>query len=107
MTTEATVIPYLSVHDGLTALEFYKKAFGAVEIECYTLEGGKVGHAEIQIGGAPIYLADESLDYGFVSAKTIGNSPVTLMVTVSNVDVLFAQALTAGATIVRPLTKQG
>ena len=104
---QATIIPYLTVHDGAAALEFYKKAFGAIEIERFVIDGGKLGHAEIQIRGAPIYLADESLDYGFISAKTIGNTPVTLMLSVPNVTLMFDQAVKAGATVVRPLADRG
>lgn len=104
--SQATLIPYLSVHDGVNALEFYKKAFGAVEIERYEMEDGKLGHAEIQIGGAPIYLADEYPAGGFLSAKTVGNTPVTLMLSVANVDALFDQAVKAGATVARPLADQ-
>jgi len=109
MTTDGhvTVIPYLSVHAGASAIEFYKKAFGAVEIERYVMNDGKLGHAEIQIGGTPIYLADEAPDYGFLSAKAVGNTPVTLMLSVPNVDMLFEQAVKAGATVARPLADYG
>jgi PhnB protein len=67
---------------------------------------GKIGHAEIKIGNSPIMLADEHPQMGAKSAKTIGGSPVSLMLYVENVDALAAQATAAGAKTVRPLQNQ-
>ncbi len=55
-----SVTPYLILDDATRALEFYRKAFGAVELLRMPAPGGKIGHAEIRIGDSPIMLADES-----------------------------------------------
>lgn len=100
-----SVTPYLIVDDAARALEFYKKAFGAVELMRMPAPGGKIGHAEIRIGDSPIMLADES-EMGARSARSIGGSPISLMVYVEDVDARVAQAVAAGATLVRPVANQ-
>jgi PhnB protein len=89
--------PYLIVHDAGAALAFYKNAFGAAEIVRLADPSGKVMHAEIRIGGAPIMLADEFPDMGYHSPQFFGGSPVSLMLYVADVDAQFAQAIAAGA----------
>jgi len=101
-----SVTPYLILDDATRALEFYKKAFGAVELARFPAPGGKIGHAEIKIGDSPIMLADEHPEMGQRSARTIGGSPISLMVYVENVDALVAQALAAGAKLTRPVANQ-
>ena len=81
-----SVTPYLILDDAARALEFYKKAFGAVELLRMPAPGGKIGHAEIRIGDSPIMLADEAPAMGARSARTIGGSPISLMVYVEDVD---------------------
>jgi PhnB protein len=90
--------PYLIVNDGAAALAFYAKAFGAAEIVRLADSTGKVMHAEIRIGSAPIMLADEFPDMGYRSPQSLGGSPVSLMLYVADVDAQFAQAIAAGAT---------
>jgi len=101
-----SVTPYLILDDATRALEFYKKAFGAVELLRMPAPGGKIGHAEIKIGDSPIMLADESPEMGHRSARTLGGSPVSLMVYVEDVDARVAQAVAAGAKLVRPVADQ-
>jgi PhnB protein len=101
-----SVTPYLIIHDATAALEFYKKALGAVELMRFPAPGGKIGHAEIRIGDSPVMLADESPEMNALSARTIGGSPVSLMVYVEDVDALVAQAVAAGAKLVRPVANQ-
>ena len=100
-----SVTPYLYVQGASDAIEFYKKAFGAVEIMRMDWNG-KIGHAEIKIGDSPIMLADESLEMGARSARTIGGSPISLMVYVEDVDARVAQAVAAGAKLTRPIANQ-
>jgi PhnB protein len=90
-----SVTPYLSIKGAVKALEYYKKAFGAIELFRMEHEG-KIGHAEIKIGDSPIMLADEYPDMGSVSPQTLGGSPVGLMIYVENVDTIFKQAIDAG-----------
>ena len=101
-----SVTPYLILHDATAALEFYKKAFGAVELLRMPAPGGRIGHAEIRIGDSPVMLADENLEINARSARTIGGSPISLMVYVPNVDAIVAQAVAAGGKLVRPVADQ-
>lgn len=101
-----SVTPYLILDDATRALEFYKQAFGAVELMRMPAPGGRIGHAEICIGNSPVMLADENAEMNARSARTIGGSPISLMVYVENVDAIVAQAVAAGGTLVRPVADQ-
>jgi PhnB protein len=101
-----SVTPYLIPHDATAALEFYKKALGAVELMRFPAPGGKIGHAEIKIGDSPVMLADENPEMNARSARTIGGSPISLMVYVEDVDAFVARAVAAGAKLVRPVANQ-
>jgi len=94
-----SVTPHLMVNGGADAIEFYKKAFGAVELFRFPAPDGKIGHAEIKIGDSPIMLADEYPDMGYKSPKTIGGSPVSLMIYVEDVDAVFNRAIESGGTV--------
>lgn len=101
-----SVTPYLIVHDAAAAIDFYKRAFGAIERMRLPMPGGRLGHAEVQIDDSVIMLADENPQMGVKSAKTIGGSPVSLLIYVENVDEAYPKALAAGGKEIRPLTKQ-
>ena len=94
-----TLTPYINIKGAVVAIEFYKKAFGAKEIGRITMAGGTIAHAEIQIGDSKIMLAEESEQWGNKSPQALGGSPVSLCLYVEDVDVVFAQALAAGATV--------
>ena len=94
-----TVTPYLIIEGAAEAIEFYKQAFGAKELFRFAAPGGKIGHAEIKIGDSPIMLADAYPDMGYNGPKSLGGSPVSLMIYVENVDTVFNQAVQAGATV--------
>jgi PhnB protein len=98
--------PYLCVQGAARAIDFYIEAFGARESMRMPQPDGRIGHAEIRIGSAPIMLADEFPEIGFRSPKTFGGSSVNLLVYVENVDALAARAEAAGATIKRPVADQ-
>ncbi len=98
-----TVTPYLILHDAAGAIEFYKRAFGAVELYRMAGPGGKVGHAEIKIGDSPVMLADEHPEMGARSPKSIGGSPISILIYVENVDAVVQQAVAAGANLFRPV----
>jgi len=98
--------PYLCVNDGARAIEFYKKAFGAREVMRMPMPDGKLGHAELRIGAAPIMLADEHAEMNFRSPHTSGGTPVNIVVYVNDVDALVKQAEAAGAKILRPPENQ-
>lgn len=98
-----SVTPYLVVHDAGAALDYYKKAFGAKEMFRMDGPGGKVGHAEIQIGDSRVMLADEAPDMKAFSPRSIGGSPVSLVVYVEDVDTVYTTAIGAGGAVHRPV----
>jgi len=98
--------PYLICRGAAQAIDFYKKAFSAVERGRLDGPGGKIGHAEISIGKAIIMLADEHPDMDALSPQTIGGTPVRMYVYVEDVDALARQAEAAGAKILRPVADQ-
>lgn len=101
-----SVTPYLVIANAGKAIEFYKKAFGA--IECSRLESpdGKVMHAEIKIGDSPIMLSDEYPDWNALSPLTIGGTAVSIMLYVEDVDAIVSSAVAAGATLLMPVSDQ-
>lgn len=98
-----SVTPYLVVRGAAQALDFYARAFGAVEVLRLPM-GGLIGHAEIRIGDSIVMLADEM--EGYAGPQTIGGSPVSLMIYTKDVDAMFARAIAAGAREVRPVANQ-
>jgi PhnB protein len=100
-----SVTPYLIIKGAADAIDFYKKAFGATELFRMEHEG-KVGHAEIKIGDSPIMLADEQPGMGYVSPKTLGGTPVSLMIYVEEVDKIYKQAIKSGGEEVKALQDQ-
>src|SRR5438067_3993602 len=101
-----TATPYLIVTGAARALEFYKQAFGAIEVVRMAGPAGKVMHAEIKIGDSHIMLADEFPEMDARSPETIGGSPVGIMLYVEDVDSRFRQAVAAGGKVVKPLQDQ-
>jgi PhnB protein len=96
-------IPYLCCKDAAHAIEFYKRAFDAREVERFPMPDGKIGHAEIKIGKAVIMLADEFPEIGVRCPASIGGSAVTVMIYVNDVDTVVKRAVAAGAKITTPL----
>ena len=98
-----SVTPYLIVHDGVQALAWYQKAFGAVELLRIPMQDGRIGHAELQLGTSRLMLADESPEAMAKSARAYGGSPISLLLYVEDVDTVMARALAEGAKLVLPL----
>ena len=102
-----TVTPGLTVNDAKGAIEFYKKAFGAVEVKVSLGPDGKqVMHAEIKIGDSVVMLNDEFPQMGCVGPKSLGGSPVSLYLQVDDADMWFERAVKAGATVTMPIADQ-
>jgi len=101
-----SVTPYLCIDGAAEAIEFYKKAFGAKELSRMPAPGGKVGHAEVQIGDSHVMLADEFPEMGFRSPKSIGGTPVMMHLYVEDVDAAVTRAASAGAKVVRAVEDQ-
>ncbi len=101
-----SAIPYLICKDAAKAIAFYKKAFGATELERILMPDGRVGHAELKISGATIMLADEFPDMGTVSPQSLGGTTVRMMIYVADVDAFAARAAAAGAKVLAPPADQ-
>lgn len=93
---------YLVVKGAARAIDFYTGVFGAKELYRLVEPGGKVGHAELELGRDRFMLADEYPDFGALSPDTIGGSPVSMHLYVDDVDALVKRAEEAGATLLRP-----
>lgn len=98
-----SLTPYLIVDGAAEAIEYYKKAFGAVELFRMDHEG-RIGHAEMKIGDSPFMLSDAMMEYK--GPKALGGTPVSLMIYVDDVDTIYPQAIAAGGTEVKPLQDQ-
>jgi len=101
-----SLTPYLIVADGAAAIAFYKQAFGAIERLRLVAPGGKIGHAELEIGGSVVMLADEHPPHDAWAPAHFGGSPVMLHLYVGDVDTVVARAVFAGATLKRPIENQ-
>jgi PhnB protein len=97
---------YLTVRNAAAAIEFYKKAFGAIERGRLSMPSGEIGHAEIEISGSRIMLSDEFPEYGGMSPEALGGSPIKMHLYVHDVDAFAERAVAAGAKITRPITDQ-
>jgi PhnB protein len=100
-----TVTPYLIIDGAAAAIDYYRKAFGAVEVMRFE-HNGKVGHAEINIGDSRIMLSDPWPEWGSNSPTTIGGTPVSLMIYVPDVDTVFERAIAAGGKVRMPVQDQ-
>ncbi len=101
-----SVTPYLVVDGAAAAIDFYVTAFGAVEHHRLVGDDGRVGHAELVIGNSRIMLADEYPEADAISPTTRGGSSTSFTFAVPDVDVVFARALSLGATELRPVSDQ-
>jgi PhnB protein len=100
------IIPYLCVDGATAAIKFYTAVLGATERMRLPAPGGRIGHAELQIGDSVIMLSDEFPEMGVRNPKAVGGTPVTISAYVEDVDRVFAKALDAGATSLRPVEDQ-
>jgi uncharacterized glyoxalase superfamily protein PhnB len=100
------VYPYLRVHDAAAAIDFYSRAFGAQEQFRLTEPSGRIGHAEIKIGSTTVMLSEEYPENGIRGPRSLGGTTFSLHLHVGDVDRAFAQAVSAGATILRPLQNE-
>ena len=97
-----TVTPHLICAGAAEAIEFYKQAFGAVELSRMLSPEGKVMHASIRIGDSVIMLNDETPQWESYGPKHLKGSPVTIHLYVEDADGVFAQAVKAGAKATMP-----
>jgi PhnB protein len=98
-----SLTPYLICDGAAAAIDFYIKAFNAVEMFRLPGPGGKIMNAMIRIGDSPLMLNDEFPEWGAVGPKVLKGSPVTIHMYVKDVDAAFAQAVAAGAKATMPV----
>ena len=101
-----SVTPYLICAGAADAIEFYKRAFGAVEMVRLPTPDGRIMHACLRINGSTVMLSDEFADYGMVGPAALTSSPVTIHLMVPDVDAAFARAVEAGATVTMEVADQ-
>ena len=98
-----SITPHLVCAEAAKAMEFYKQAFGAVELARLPGPDGKLLHALMRIGDSAFMLVDEFPDWGALGPKALKGSPVTLHIYVEYVDALMDQAVAAGAKVTMPV----
>ena len=102
---KTAIAPMLSVRNGVSAIEFYKAAFGAGELFRVDDESGAVV-ARLSVGEAEFWLADESPEHLNFSPESLGGGSVRMVMIVKDPDAAFERAVTAGATVVWPISNQ-
>jgi PhnB protein len=100
------VTPYLHVDGAHAAIDFYTKVLGARERMRMPAPGGRIGHAELEVGDSVIMLADEFPDMNVLGPKSVGGTPVTIHVYVEDADAAFERAVKEGAKSQRPVENQ-
>jgi PhnB protein len=102
-----TVTPHLVVKDAAKAIDFYKRAFGAeVLFRMNGPDGKSVMHAELRIGDSPVMIAEEAPQWGALGPQSLGGSPVTISLYVTDADAVYNRAVQAGAEATMPLANQ-
>lgn len=101
-----TVTPYLVINGASQAIEFYKKAFSAKELDRQALPDGKLMHARLKIGDSMVMMSDEMQGSDTKAPSTLGSSTVMLHIYAKNVDKMFQQAIDAGAKVTMPIDNQ-
>ena len=98
-----SLTPHLICADAAGAIEFYQRAFGAVETMRLPAPGGKLMHAAVRIGDSTLMLVDEMPEWGALGPKALKGTPVTMHLFVEDVDAVVARAVAAGATVKMPV----
>jgi PhnB protein len=102
-TTTMKVTAYLCANGAAEAIEFYKRAFGAEERYRMADSDGRIGHAEITIGGSTLFVSDEWAAMRVLSPRTLNGHSVSFVIDVADADAAFKRATDAGAAVERPL----
>ena len=106
---QPAVLPHLVVDDAAAAIDFYVKAFGAVERGRVPGPDGKLIHAAVDVNGSTVMLNDDFPEMSggkSMTPEALGGTPVTIHLVVTDVDKKFQQAVDAGATVVMPVEDQ-
>ena len=98
-----SLTPHLVCRDAAAAIDFYGRAFGAIERFRLPAPNGKIVHACVQIGDSQLFLVDEMPEHGALGPQALKGSPVTIHLQVQDADAVFARAVQGGATVGMPL----
>jgi uncharacterized glyoxalase superfamily protein PhnB len=98
-----SLTPHLICNGAAAAIEFYKAAFGAVELTRVPGPGGKLMHGSVRIGDSALMLVDEAPEWEMFGPTALKGSPVTIHLYVKDVDATVAQAVAAGARVTMPV----
>jgi PhnB protein len=101
-----SVTPHLVCAGAAEAIEFYQKAFGAVDEGRLPGPDGRIMHAQIRINGSAVMLVDEMPEWGSLGPKALKGSPVTIHLYVDDVDAVVDRAVKAGAKVTMPVADQ-
>jgi len=99
-----TIAPWLSVRNSARAVEFYKSAFGAIEV--FRMESSDSVVARLSVEGAEFWVGEESPEHANFSPETLGGGSVRIILTVADPDAVFAHAVAAGASQVHPVGEE-
>jgi PhnB protein len=107
-----SVTPFLSVNDAARAIEFYRQAFGATELQRMAEPDGKISHAVLKLGDSIVRISDvgskhvaEWVAKGWTrSPESLGGTPVHFYVYFADSDAVFRRAIAAGAKAMEPIT---
>jgi len=92
---------YLRVRNAANAIEFYGKAFGATEKFRLSEPSGRIGHAELDFGGATLMLSEEFPEYGIRGPETVGGTSMSIHLHVDDADEAIRRAVAGGGTVLR------
>jgi PhnB protein len=101
-----SLTPYLAVDDAAAAIDYYTRAFGAKERVRMDAPGGKIGHAELEIGDALVMLSDPFPQSSTRSPTELGGTSVSVFMYAEDVDAVVKQAVDAGATVTMEVEDQ-
>lgn len=101
-TTTPSIAPWLAVRDAQKAVDYYKAAFGAVELYRLPADDGSLAVAQLSMGGAVFWVQTDSN----AGAAEPGAGSVRMILSVDDPDSLFDQAVAAGATVLAPIHEE-
>ena len=101
-----TLTPYLTFEDAAEAIDYYKEAFGARERMRMEAPGGRIGHAELEIGDSLVMLSDAFPQSTTRPPSEVGTTTAGVFMYVEDVDAVFKQAVDKGAKVTMEVEDQ-
>jgi PhnB protein len=98
-----SISAHIVVKGAERAVEYYREAFGAEELERIGVPDGRLMSVRLRIGGSVLHLADEFPEMGVLAPPSVGGTPVVLALAVDDADAVFARAIAAGGSVRQPV----